>query len=327
MDFTIKTYILLMHSLKKSGYNFQTVQEYIKAPAEKVIILRHDVDKLPQNSLQFAEIQSSMGIKASYYFRIVPQSFNEKIILEIASLGHEIGYHYETMDTASSKYKFHGSISKTTTSEPMSAEISTKMGPSLHQKPKTQNLGSETRNQDYNLLIDAAYTEFCQNLETFRKLVPIETICMHGSPRSRYDNRDIWKKYNYKDLGIIGEPYFDLDFTKMAYYTDTGRMWDGDKYSVRDKVTTMTNNTSLIQQPTPVSIGGETGRGAFPGYHKTTDIISAINSLSFPEKAMFTFHPQRWTNKPILWVKELVAQKAKNVVKRWFFVNLSHKVQ
>jgi len=28
-----------------------------------------------------------------------PQSYNEKIIQEIADLGHEIGYHYETMDS------------------------------------------------------------------------------------------------------------------------------------------------------------------------------------------------------------------------------------
>ncbi len=29
----------------------------------------------------------------------------------------------------------------------------------------------------------------------------------------------------------------------------------------------------------------------------------------------FTFHPQRWTNKPVSWVKELVLQNVKNTVK------------
>lgn len=61
------------------------------------------------------------------------------------------------------------------------------------------------------------------------------SICMHGSPMSPYDSRDLWKQYNYKDFGIIGKPYFDIDFSKVLYLTDTGRRWDGEKVSVRDK--------------------------------------------------------------------------------------------
>src|SRR5690625_2901666 len=58
---------------------------------------------------------------------------------------------------------------------------------------------------------------------------------MHGSPLSRYDNRDLWKSYSYRDYGIIAEPYFDMDFSRVLYLTDTGRRWDGDKVSVRDR--------------------------------------------------------------------------------------------
>ncbi len=50
------------------------------------------------------------------------------------------------------------------------------------------------------------------------------------------DNRDLWKRYDYRDFGIIAEPYFDLDFDEVFYLTDTGRRWDGHKVSVRDKV-------------------------------------------------------------------------------------------
>ena len=59
---------------------------------------------------------------------------------------------------------------------------------------------------------------------------------MHDSPLSKYDNRLLWKYYNYRDYGIIGEPYFDIDFNDVFYLTDTGRRWDGEKVSVRDKV-------------------------------------------------------------------------------------------
>ena len=59
---------------------------------------------------------------------------------------------------------------------------------------------------------------------------------MHGRPLSKYDNRLLWETYSYWDLGIIGEPYFDVDFSKVLYLTDTGRRWDGFDFSVRDKV-------------------------------------------------------------------------------------------
>src|SRR5690625_7641278 len=45
-------------------------------------------------------MQHERGISGTYYFRLVPESFDKGIIREIAGLGHEIGYHYETMDTA-----------------------------------------------------------------------------------------------------------------------------------------------------------------------------------------------------------------------------------
>ena len=59
---------------------------------------------------------------------------------------------------------------------------------------------------------------------------------MHGSSLSKYDNKLLWKYYNYRKSGIIGEPYFDIDFNEVFYLTDTGRRWDGDRVSVRDKV-------------------------------------------------------------------------------------------
>lgn len=73
---------------------------------------------------------------------------------------------------------------------------------------------------------------FAENLQKFRTLYPVTTICMYGSPRSKFDNRDLWSKYDYHAYGIIAEPYFDLDFNQMAYYTDTGRRWNGESTSV-----------------------------------------------------------------------------------------------
>ena len=44
-----------------------------------------------------AKIEHELGIQASYYFRVVPESNQPEYIRQIAALGHEIGYHYEDM--------------------------------------------------------------------------------------------------------------------------------------------------------------------------------------------------------------------------------------
>ncbi|NOQ25980.1 MAG: hypothetical protein GQ564_11510 [Bacteroidales bacterium] len=266
MDFTLKTYQSLLTNLKGQGYTFQTFHEFLEKPEKKSIILRHDVDKLPENSLEFAQLQKELGIKGCYYFRIVPQSFIPEIIKKIAGLGHEIGYHYEDIDLASKSIKYQNAKHKT-----------------LKEKE----------------LAEKAIELFEKNLIELRKYYPVKTICMHGSPLSKFDNRLLWKYYNYRDYGIVGEPYFDVDFSDILYLTDTGRRWDGDAVSIRDKV----KSTKVKDK----------------NFNSTSDIIKAVENEGLPNQIMFTFHPQRWTDKPLPWVKELVLQNTKNIVK--YFLN------
>jgi hypothetical protein len=263
-DFTIKIYKHLLTQLIEREYTFQSFAGFLEAPAARAVVLRHDVDARKENSLRFAEIQHGLGIRGSYYFRVVPQSYDEEVIRKIAGMGHEVGYHYETMDTVSSKSQIPNSKFQ---------------GPNATEIDKSETL------------IDIAYEEFCRNMEMFRKITPVTTICMHGSPRSKFDNKDIWKKYDYKKLGLIGEPYYDIDFNRVAYLTDTGRRWNGDKVSVRDKVQSRFNFD----------------------FRSTTDIISHLDKL--PDQIMFTFHPQRWHDNMLLWTKELIMQNIKNKVK------------
>jgi len=39
-------------------------------------------------------------------------------------------------------------------------------------------------------------------------------------------------------------------------------------------------------------------------FHSTFDIIEAVEGGRFPERVMMTFHPQRWTDNPVVWGKE-----------------------
>jgi hypothetical protein len=55
-------------------------------------------------------------------------------------------------------------------------------------------------------------------------------------------------------------------------------------------------------------------------FHSTIDIINASKEGLIPDKIMINIHPQRWTNKPFSWVKELIWQNVKNVGKRFLVV-------
>lgn len=261
-DFTQQIYTELLKTISAQNYKFLTFEEFIiyKAADEKRVVMRHDVDKLPLNSLQLAEIEHSLGIKATYYFRIVPESWDINIMKKIAMLGHEIGYHYEEMDLAYRQLKI---------------------------KNKKLKIGEDE-------LVDLALEIFMENIKKFREIYPVKTICMHGSPLSKYDNKGLWRKYNYREYGIIAEPYFDVDYNKVFYITDTGRAWNKGESSVRDKVNS----------------------GFDLNLKSTRHMIELFQQNKMPNKIIINTHPQRWFNFGVGWVKELVLQNAKTVVKK-----------
>lgn len=151
--------------------------------------------------------------------------------------------------------------------------------------------------------IDSAYNDFCRNLECLRKIVPVETACAHGSPRSPWNSQDIWKQHDIHDLGISYEPMLDTDFSHTLYLTDTGRRWDGYRVSVRDKVP------------------GWQERWEQEGlsFHSTDDIIQALKKIEHPihsKALLLNTHPQRWMPVGMAWAAEAGMQWGKNIAKR-----------
>ncbi len=271
-DFSFHKFVEILDCLLDKGYSFQGFEDFLNNPAEKVVILRHDVDKFPLHSLQTAKLENSRGIRGTYYFRIVRQSYKPEIIRAIAALGHEIGYHYEDLSIAWAKLRAQGAGQRAQ--------------------------GEELERQ----IVELGIESFKKNLEDFRKIAPVITICMHGSPMSRWDSRILWKYYDYHDFGIIGEPYFDIDFEKVLYLTDTGRKWNGDKSSVRDKV--LQDNFRVLKRKLKSS----------------GNIIESALSNELPQQLMITFHPQRWTDNPLSWLGEYASQVLKNRIKQLIFV-------
>ncbi|MDX9907627.1 MAG: hypothetical protein RBS55_13655 [Bacteroidales bacterium] len=290
MDFTISTYRSLLESLAVQGHTFQPYAGFLENPASRCIILRHDVEARYRNALEMAKIQHAKGIRGTYYFRFLPGHFDTGIIREIAAMGHEIGYHYDDLSHCKGDY-------------------------------------------------EKALMRFEKNLATLREIAPVKTICMEGAPLSKWDNRDLWGKHqipnskfqtnskneiqnsqnpepgtrnpkHYRDYGIIGEPYFDTDFSDVYYLTDTGRRWDGKGVSIRDKA------NPEFQIPNSKQTQNSKSKIQNLKLHSTTDIIAAAEAGLLPDRIMFTFHPQRWTDEPLPWLRELVMQNLKNVAKK-----------
>lgn len=243
-DFTMAKYDELCRTLLKNGYLPMTVTEYLRgnsasgiSTGQKRVIIRHDVDRKIQNALKMAELEHTLNIRSTYYFRY-PSTFKPEIIAAIHTMGHEVGYHYETL------CKTHGDYQK-------------------------------------------AIVLFKKELAAFREIPgcdsSITTICMHGSPLSRYDNRDLWKRYEFKDFEILGEAYISMAGKGLKYLTDTGRTW-AEKHSLRDS---MPGNGEIADEE-------EDGVNIIEVPVETTDDLTLLIKSSGVEKLYLAVHPERW---------------------------------
>jgi hypothetical protein len=99
-DFTLNKYQELCEVIKNSGYSNMTIKEYLEKDRglDSIILIRHDIDENIRFALDMAKVEAERNIKATYYFRMKKNVFEPEIIDKIASYGHEIGYHYETLD-------------------------------------------------------------------------------------------------------------------------------------------------------------------------------------------------------------------------------------
>jgi hypothetical protein len=128
MDFTLRKYADLCAALVAEGYISMGMGDYLEDSIDltptplqverglggevnptdqpRVVLLRHDVDSRPAHALKMAEIERRYGLTATYFFRTVPAVFDPQTIRQIHALGHEIGYHYETLSQT------HGDIER-----------------------------------------------------------------------------------------------------------------------------------------------------------------------------------------------------------------------
>jgi hypothetical protein len=246
-DFTLEKYAALCEAITTSGYTSLTFRDYLSLPETlpRVVLVRHDVDDHIRFVPAIARIDHQHGIHATYYFRMTGRVFVPEVIDAVSALGHEIGYHYETMDRA------RGDI------------------------PEAIRL-------------------FGTELARFRERYDVKTACMHGNPLSPYDNRKIWEQATPAQFGLLGEPYLSLDYSQIAYFSDTGRNWSG-RYKVKDVVSSI--------------------RGA-DGIESTDDLIAAVRSHRYNCMSILV-HPARWTGTLPDYLSRYLLDLVHDAGKRW----------
>lgn len=242
-DFTIHKFQSLCEVVAEN-YKTITMAEYFCGQRpDKFVLMRHDVDRMPGHALATAKIEEELGIRASYYFRAMKDTFKPDIMKQIENMGHEVGYHYEDLSVANGD----------------------------HEK---------------------AILLFRSNLERFRKVCNVRTICMHGRPLSKYDNRDMWKRTKLQDLGLLGEAYLSVG-DELNYVSDTGRSWDSGN-NLRDYM--------------PSS-------KAQPRASTTQDLMDLIDSNRYDNFYILT-HPERWSLNYLDWCMYYSMDAGFNVVKK-----------
>jgi len=307
-DFTFEIYSIMITVLKDSGYCFQTFQEFLEKPLEKVVLMRHDVDRKSNNAHKMARLEQSNQINSTYYFRTSTECQQPEIIKQISEMSHEIGYHYENLSTAAGELKIEDGILRTI-NRLFSETLKLRMTKSTNSKQDYMNNNEMEKQRGFEEIIDVVDSnlksyivkffeigirDFESSLIKLRNIAPIKTISMHGSPMSSIDNRLLWLKYNYRDYGITSEPYFDIDYNDVFYITDAGRTWHDPKANQRDRVQTKYNFV----------------------FQNQNEITKALRAKKLPDRILINIHPEHWTDSTFEWYKIWAVRKGKNFVKR-----------
>jgi hypothetical protein len=98
MKFTYTQYKNFLKTLLKD-YDFISFSraKYNPEQTEKTVLLRHDIDQSLEKALAMSEIETDLGISATYFlFLKSPFSYDEeKIIQQVIEKNHHIGLHFD----------------------------------------------------------------------------------------------------------------------------------------------------------------------------------------------------------------------------------------
>lgn len=147
--------------------------------------------------------------------------------------------------------------------------------------------------------LETAAVQFQKNLQLIRTLAPVETLAMHGSPLSKHNPLDLWKKISYRDFNITGEAFLDLNVQDWIYITDSGRRLYENKYNLRDRIP-----------------------GTIPSEFKRLTELSEYIKKNKHARVVLVIHPERWSDEGLDWTLQYFKDSIFNTIK--FFL---HKIR
>lgn len=133
---------------------------------------------------------------------------------------------------------------------------------------------------------------FREHLEKLRKYSKVKTIAMHGKPLSKYDNKDLWNKIDFRKYGIESEAFLSIDYRDTYYFTDTGRSWSNKAINLRDKMESLSVELN-----------------------STEELIEFIKK-NRNKKIAITTHPERWNDNSLMWLISYFQDTIVNIIKR-----------
>jgi hypothetical protein len=138
-----------------------------------------------------------------------------------------------------------------------------------------------------------AIAMFERELEQIRKIAPVHTISMHGSPLSPWNNLDLWQSYDFRDFDVVGEASLSIDYSNAYYFSDTGRDWDAARHNLRDRVPSRKPSCEI---------------------RSTSDLIDFV-AETHDCPVFINVHPNRWVTGWVAWCVSLASDWAINQAK------------
>lgn len=152
------------------------------------VVLKHDVESKPSKALKLAQIEHKHGIRGSYYVQayLLDEAKDLKVLKEIASLGHELSYHYDVLDASS------GDLEKA------NIDFQSKL-------EKFKQSGFEL-------------TTVCQHGN------PVKNRVGYSSNRDFFRNENIALQYNYMTDIVVN--FKEKKLVSYLYVSDAGYKWN-----------------------------------------------------------------------------------------------------
>ena len=112
MPSRLDSYRALLRRALDAGYRVTSIERFWHLivdgavdPAERYLILRHDIDTDPETAAAMWQIECDLGIEGSYFFRL--STVDPGLMRAIAESGGEASYHYEELATIAKERHLH----------------------------------------------------------------------------------------------------------------------------------------------------------------------------------------------------------------------------